>query len=158
MKAGDLIFVASSGFVPDAIRFFDHGVFDHVCIAISDTQIIEAQYGQKVSVKDFPYSDYEHAIIDLGLTPEQVNQIPTFDNRYLGEDYNYEEIVSVAIRLIGFKNFDLLDNKNAVICSQLAGYFAINFGKAANGTQMLAPNQLFNYFIHKKYTPTWYNK
>lgn len=158
MKAGDLIFVAETGLIPDVIRAFDHGPFDHVCIAISDTQIIEAQYGQLVNIKDMPYDKVEHAVIDLGLTAEQIADIPEEDRRYLGEKYNFPEIFSIAVRLIGFKNFDLLDAKNEVICSQLAALFAEHYGKADKGTDRLAPNQLFSYFVNKGYQPTWYNK
>lgn len=158
MRAGQLIFIAETGKIPDLIRFFDHGAFDHVCIAISDTQIMEAQYQEKVNIKDFPYTDVEYAVIDLDLTPEQITKIPEVDKKYLGESYNYEEIISIAIRLIGVKGFDLLDGKNEVICSQLAALFAQNFGKAEKGTELDAPNQLFNYFVSKGYKPTWYNK
>lgn len=159
MKAGDLIFVAETGFIPDLIRDFDHGPFDHVAIAVSDTQILEAQYGHKVSVKDFPYAEDKYAIISLNLTDKEIARIPEFDNKYEGEDYDFEEIISIAVRLLlGLEHIDLLNNKNEVICSELAAYFAQNFGKAEKGTDLLAPNQLFNYFTNKGYKPTWYNK
>lgn len=158
MKAGDLIFVAETGLIPDVIRLFDHGPFDHVCIAISDTQIIEAQYNERVSIKEFSYADEEYAVIDLGLTASQLAEVPEEDKKFIGERYNLPEIISIGIRLIGFENFDLLDNKNEKICSQLAALFAENFGKADKGTELLAPNQLFNYFVNKGYKPTWYNK
>jgi hypothetical protein len=159
VKAGDLIFVAETGFIPDLIRDFDHGPFDHVAIVVSDTQIIEAQYGHKVGLKDFHYDEDEYAIISLDLTDEEIARVPEFDKKYEGEDYNFEEIISIVIRLLfGLEHFDLLDDKDEVICSQLAAYFAQNFGKAEKGTELLAPNQLFNYFINKGYKPTWYNK
>jgi hypothetical protein len=150
IKAGDIIFVKSNGFFSDLIRFFDKGRFSHVCIATSDTHVIEAQYGTKARIIPFYYGQDEYVVVDLNLKKEEAGKIVEVALEMTGKWYDYPQIIGYAIKKIfGLKSKNLFNNPNNWICSELVYHMLVAIGKISHEEQLedLTPNQLYN-FLH----------
>jgi hypothetical protein len=121
MKPGDIIFVQGKSVLSRLIRYFDKGKFSHVAVAISPTEVLEADIFIKSKIRPFNKDDYSLIeVIDLGLTEEQRRMMPDIAKEYVGLDYDYPQIFWYAIRRIfGFKGKNPLNNPNNLICSEL---------------------------------------
>lgn len=150
MKTGDVVFVREKGIIPSIIRFFDRGKFNHVAIFVSDTEILEAEYNTKVRMIKFPYDDYE--VISLNLTDEQQEKVKSFAPQFVGENYDFLEILSIWFRIcFGITELGKFNNPKSVICSELVAYFLENLKIAPIGTELLAPNELYTFLKSKGY-------
>lgn len=139
MQAGDLIFVGESGLIPDIIRYFDKGKFDHVAIAVDENHILEAQYNTKVHIIENPYKNFE--VVSLNLKNCKIDE---FTKKYLGEPYDFGEILKIWVRLEFHINyFNKFNDAKEVICSELAGDWLEFTGIAKKGEELLAPNELY---------------
>lgn len=121
MRRGDIVFVQGKGIVAKVIRFFDKGTFSHVCIAINNRQVIEADVDTKVAVRKFDEDKWDIIeVIDLGLTNHQRLAVYHRSLEYLGTKYDYVQLLWYAIRKIfNLKGRNLLNNPKHVICSEL---------------------------------------
>lgn len=150
MKTGDVVFVREKGIIPSIIRFFDRGKFNHVAIFVSDTEILEAEYNTKVRMIKFPYDDFE--VISLNLTDEQQEKVKSFAPQFVGENYDFLEILSIWFRIcFGITELGKFNNPKSVICSELVAYFLENLKIAPIGTELLAPNELYTFLKSKGY-------
>lgn len=140
MEAGDLLFVRETGFIPDVIRFFDKGEFNHTAIAVDSTHILEAEYNTKVHVIENPYTDFE--VVSLNL--KDLTKMDEFVKKFDGEEYDFGEILRILIRLeLHIDFFNKFNDTKEVICSELAGDWLEFIGIAQKGEELLAPNELF---------------
>jgi uncharacterized protein YycO len=147
MKTGDVVFVNDSGLLPDIIRFFDKGKFDHVAFCISSDHVIEA-IPSGVSVNKFHYKNYE--IISTNPTEEQLPIIAELVKKFTGKPYDFKEIGRLAIELeFGVHWLDRFNTDNEVICSELVGYFLVALGKASKSVINMSPNQEYAYMKSK---------
>jgi hypothetical protein len=133
MQAGDLVFVRDKGIIPTLIRFFDPGRFNHVAVAVSDTQIIEAEYNTRVHIVDMNYEDIE--IVSLGLTLEQQEAIVKAANKYIGRRYDLLQILGYLIK-------ERIGSPKQLICSELA-HDMLKDIKLKIGNRFTTPNQLY---------------
>lgn len=141
MQAGDLIFVRQKGVIADIITAVDIGEFDHVAIAVNETDIIEAQYNTKVHIIPNPYLNYEVVALHLGNRAKMAE----FSKLYLGKKYDFTELVRILVRKELHVNWlDQFNNGKEVICSELAGDYLEYVGIAPKGEELLAPNELYN--------------
>jgi len=148
IKAGDIIFVRGTSIISKIIRFFDAGKFSHVCIAISDTHILEAQYFRRVAIKPFYYGRKEIEVIDLGLDEEQKRKTIQVGLSLTGIWYDYLQLFYYVLKKIfRLKGRNFLNNPNNLICSELISQIllAIGFISPHEKVQDLTPNQLYNF-------------
>lgn len=148
MEIGDIIFVREMGIIPSIIRFYDKGKFNHVCICVGNNKILEAEYNTRVHVTDFTYNDYE--IIPLNLTIGQKDRVLKKAKQFIGEKYDFLQILDIWLRIcFGITELAKFNSPKAVICSELVAYILEDLGLASKGTELLAPNELFNYLKEK---------
>lgn len=151
IKTGDIIFVRGTSIISKIIRFFDKGKFSHVCIAISDTHILEAQYFKKVSIKPFYYGRKQIEIIDLEMDEEQKRKAISVGLSLTGIWYDYIQLFYYVFKKIfklNGRNF--LNNPNNLICSELVNQLLLATGYIAPHEKVedLTPNQLYNYLLN----------
>jgi hypothetical protein len=125
MQAGDVIFVRGHNWISDAIRFFDKGQFSHVCIAISDTEILETDLFTNAKIVPFHYDDYE--LIRLNLTPEQRAKVPEIANQLVGIKYDYLLVIWYMLKSI-FKLKKPWELARHMICSELVDFVLYGIG------------------------------
>lgn len=148
MEIGNIIFVREKGIIPSIIRFFDKGKFNHVCLCVGDNLIIEAEYNTRVRITEFIYDDYE--IISFNLTDEQKNRVIEITKKFVGEKYDFLEILSIWLRIcFGITELSKFNSPKQVICSELVAYFLEDLHIASRGTELLAPNELYHYLKEK---------
>ena len=158
MKQGDIIFIQGKSFISKIIRHFDRnkdgskGLFSHVAIAVSEKQIIEAEYSSKVTVVNLnSYIEKGkialHETLDIKLTKEERQIMYEQAMKFIGRRYDYIQIASyITNKLFGW---NLVNNKERFICSELvvaslyrAGLIdGSDYGRMADMT----PNQLYEH-------------
>lgn len=153
MKAGDIVFVGGNGPIDKAIRVFDKGPYNHVCMFVNDTQVIEAQYNTKVHIIDYPYDspDFVTGVISLNLNDEQKAKLQKLADQYLGDRYDYGDIFLIFLRLEFGIHLQHFHNDKEEICSELVAQIAVGLGLADKSATELAPNELYKYFKNKGY-------
>ncbi|HET6872157.1 MAG TPA: hypothetical protein VFH42_04130 [Sporolactobacillaceae bacterium] len=154
MRAGDVIFERGSGFLADTIRYFDDGPYSHVAIAVSDTEILEAQFGVRSRIVPLYFYDYE--IIDCGFTDAQRERIKENANRLVGKKYDYLQIAWYVLRKwLGLKGHNFLNNPAMLICSECV-FDDLELSHVLGHTLYInsdvTPNELFNY-LSKRFNP-----
>jgi uncharacterized protein YycO len=150
ISAGDIIFVRNNNwFTTNLITFFDKGRFSHVAIAVSDTHVVEAQWGTKVRIIPFYYGQDEYAVVDLGLTQEEREKVSDIALTMTGKWYDYPQLFGYAFKkILGKKNGrNIFNNPNNWICSELVYYMLVSIGKIKQEDTLndLTPNQLYNF-------------
>lgn len=149
IKAGDIVFVRNDNWLTTKlITFFDRGRFSHVCIATSDTHVIEAQYGTKARIIPFYYGQDEYEVIDLNLSEEEANKVVDVALNMTGKWYDYPQLIGYAIKKIfNLKSKNLFNNPNNWICSELVYNMLVSIGKISPNEEVfdLTPNQLYNF-------------
>ncbi|MEH7117223.1 YiiX/YebB-like N1pC/P60 family cysteine hydrolase [Neobacillus vireti] len=134
IEAGNLIFVRGRSVISDLIRHFDEGEFSHVCIALSDTHIIEAEWNTKSVITPFHYKDYE--VIDLKLTEDQKDKLIKKAIQLTGRYYDFPQLLNYV-----FKEDKWGSPKN-LICSEMA-YLLLKEVGIDVGNSNITPNQLY---------------
>ncbi|WP_324655213.1 hypothetical protein [Bacillus paranthracis] len=122
MIQGDIVFVQGKGIISNIVRYIDdNGKFSHCAIATSENQILEANIGIRVSIKDFNESEYDYVeVIDLGLTDEQRLAVYNRSLEYLGARYDYVQTIWYGLKKIFHLHGDnFLNNPKHFICSEL---------------------------------------
>lgn len=122
MKKGDIVFLQGKGFISRIVRFFDGGgKFSHVAIAVSDTRVIEADIGTRVSVRPFERNNYNIIeVVDLGLSINKRREVVNSAMKMIGVKYDYVQLIWYGLkRLFKVKGKNRLNNPKYVICSEL---------------------------------------
>jgi hypothetical protein len=137
MKAGDIIFVRGDSLLSKIIRFFDEGIFSHVAIAVSETEVIEANWNMKSNIVPFHYDNYE--IVSLDLTNVQRSNVKKEASKLEGRWYDY-------IQIIGYMFNRRINNPRNLICSELVYLILsrIDFIDDKN-IRECTPNELYRY-------------
>jgi hypothetical protein len=148
IQTGDIIFVRGNSIISKIIRFFDTGRFSHVCIAVSNTHILEAQYLNRVEIKPFYYGKKEIEIVDLGLNEDQKLKVISVGLSLTGTWYDYTQLFYYVFKKIfKLEGRNFLNNPNNLICSELINQILIKNGYIEKHEQVedLTPNQLYNF-------------
>jgi hypothetical protein len=145
MKSGDIIFVRGNSLISWLIKLFDHGQFSHVAIAVSDNEVLEAEYNTKTRITPFYFTDYE--IVDLGLSAEQMKRVEELAPKLIGYKYDFFEIVTIAIRNIFDRKFRIWNSPKAYICSELVEFVLSDIGVIPKDKDLrnITPNGLYEY-------------
>ena len=123
------------------MRYFDKGEFSHVCVMVSETHCVEAQYSTKVRITPMKYKNYE--VIDLGLSLQEQDNIVHNAIDFCGKWYDYGTIIKLMIKDIFDKgDLNLWSNPNSLICSELVYSLLMSIGRYEDAT-LLTPNQLY---------------
>lgn len=121
MKKGDIVFVQGKGIISKFIRYVDKGTFSHVCIAMSDGRVIEADVDTKVVIRPFDPSKY-HIIetMDLCMSLKQRRDVVDSALGMLNAKYDYLQLLWYGIRkLFKIEGKNRLNNPKNLICSEL---------------------------------------
>lgn len=126
LQTGDVIFVKPSSFIGRLVILFDRGKFSHVCIAVSDTHILETDFFTNARIVPFEYKNYE--IIRLKLTDEQKSEIPKIAEKLKGIKYDYLLIIWYMIKdIFNLKKPWKLPHHE--ICSELTDLVLYDIGE-----------------------------
>lgn len=136
MKAGDIIFVRGDSLISRLVKLVDKGSFSHVAIAVSETEVIEANWNMKSSVVKFHYEDYE--IVELNLTDNQRKQVPVVASSLVGKWYDYIQVIAYIFQ-------SRINNPRQLICSELVYniLYSIDYMKDPNLVD-IKPNELYH--------------
>jgi hypothetical protein len=149
MKSGDIIFVRDNSLISKLIRLIDHGKFSHVAIAVSDSDILEAQYNTKTRITPFYFTDYE--IVDLGLSDEKMKRVAELAPKLVGYKYDFLEIVTIFVRNVFDRKFRIFNSPKAYICSELVEFVLSDIGVIPKDKDLrnITPNELYDYLKRK---------
>lgn len=136
MKAGDIVFVRGHSPLSFLVRLIDKGEFSHVAIAVSETEVLEAEWFTKSRITPFYFTDYE--IVDLGLTDEERKQVTDLAPKLVGKWYDYLQIIGYLFK----GNFN---NPNNLICSEMIAIILCDLRKITNYSTVanIKPNELY---------------
>jgi uncharacterized protein YycO len=133
MKTGDIILVRGVDFDLEAKRqvpslLVDLGIswlskseYCHAAIAVSSTEIIEAQYGILTRRVVNPYEDYDiYRLADRGLTVGEVERMGIFSTATVGTSYDKLAIFCWFLRLaLHWKKKAFWRDNHTYYCSEL---------------------------------------
>ena len=122
------LFCQAPGLAGKLIRLFDRGVYNHVAVVVSDTEVIEATYVHGVRkrglgslMRDRPI----HLLVELPMKDEQA--AIAFATSKLGGKYDWKALASLAIRRV-FNTAPHWEDKNAYFCDELVLLSAVAGG------------------------------
>lgn len=144
MQAGDIFFIINENFVGEAIEFFDHGDFSHVCIAVSRTHILETDLMTNARIVPFDYKNFE--LVKLNLTQSQREKIPKIAKSLVGLKYNYLLIIYYILKgILHLKRPWTLPRSE--ICSELVDHvlFLIGFLSESTYKSGETPNMMYKH-------------
>lgn len=154
MKKGDIVFVQGKGIISRFIRLIDNGKFSHVAIAISESEVIEADVDTRVAIRTFDSSKYTIIeVVDLGISQEQRDRVYYSALDMLGVKYDYFQLLWYGLRkLFNFKGDNKFNNPRHVICSELVFIVLEEIGvledlgikEGLNRGIDLTPNELYD--------------
>lgn len=122
MKRGNIVFGQGNKWTSKLIRFVDKGNFSHTAVAVSDTNVIEADVDTKVAERVIKLHDYNYVeVLDLGLTEKQTEAVMNELKKRIGMTYGYTHLLWYLLRNLNIfkmkRNF--LNSPKQVICSEL---------------------------------------
>lgn len=141
MKAGDIVFVRGHSLLADAIRRFDPGEFSHCAIAVSDTEIFEAQGDALSHITKMKYDDYE--IVSTNLTAIEIGRLNTLCRMLRWKPYDYIQDLGYVLADLFNVNENNFNNPNALICSEAVSLVLYLLGKLDKPMRNIKPNQLY---------------
>lgn len=144
MEVGDVVFVRGHTLLAKIIRLFDKGRFSHVCIAYSNDTVLETDFNKKVSINKFNYKDYE--IVKLNLTEKQKEKLKIAVKHYLGDSYDYSQILYYVLRgIFGLHDSRWFNTPNEFICSELVYKVLTDIGYMNYDEKYkdITPNELY---------------
>ena len=137
------MFVRGSSLLSRIIRLFDKGRYSHVAIAVSETEILEAQYFTRSKVVRNYHLDYD--IVDLNLSDYQRKEVVRMSKSMVGKWYDYRQILGYVFR-------KPWDNPNNMICSELVAVMLFELyiirpshNVSLEDFRMMKPNELYRY-------------
>ena len=87
--AGDIVFVRGHTIISDAIEIITRSPYSHVALAVSSSELLEAQAGEGVAiVKASKYAGVAD-VFRKSLHPNELEQIISKAKKHLGEKYDY---------------------------------------------------------------------
>jgi hypothetical protein len=129
-EIGDLIFCESTTIFGRLIRKVTGSPFSHVALAISSTDIVEADAFIKSREVPFQQTEYPHIKVmrtKVPLTDEQKRLLVENSGKLLGRGYNYWAIFLLFLRIIFKINLDKLKvDLTKLWCSELTDYIYNN--------------------------------
>lgn len=146
MKKGQILFVKGDSFISKIINKLD-GEYSHVCIAVSDTSILEAQrFSESRIVKNY-HENYD--VIELELDEYQKEILAETAIELIGYDYDYKQISFTLFNQL-FK-VARMNDRNKFICSEIVVNLLYKleiidedeYGKLIDCT----PNELYRYLV-----------
>lgn len=142
MQVGDLVFVRGRSLISRLVLFFDKGKWSHVAVAVSDTEITEAQYFTKVRRANInKYIEYE--VVPMNLTPEEQVKLLAIATALEGSWYDYKQVAYYVLRNIFKLNKEpMWNNPNALICSEYV-YVLFTAIDRIYGDAFVTPNELY---------------
>lgn len=150
MLAGDIVFVKGHSIIDCLIRLFDPGPFTHVALAVSSTQVIEADLFTNVRIVPFHYEDYE--VVSIGLDPVQRVGLQQAANEYVGRQYDYLQLFWYVIDdIFHLDGRNLLNSANDVICSEVISdiFIRLEIFEKDELLRDMTPNELYQYVIRR---------
>jgi hypothetical protein len=145
MKSGDIVFVRGNSLISWLIKLFDHGQFSHVAIAVSDNEVLEAEYNTKTRITPFYFTDYE--IVDLGLSDEERKRVEELAPKLVGYGYDFLEILTIFMRNVFDRKFKIWNSPQAYICSEIVEIVLSDIGVISKDMDLknITPNELYDY-------------
>lgn len=122
MKKGDIIFVKGKGLLSKLVSFIDgKSDFSHCAIAISNHQVVEANYDTKVAIRHFDETRYSRIeVIPIRASRVEREEIVDTALSYVGRRYDYTQIFGYLFNyIIKKKKKNRFNNPNNLICSEL---------------------------------------
>jgi hypothetical protein len=148
MKAGDIVFVRGNSIISKIVMLFDKGKFSHVAIAVSDTEILEADWYTRTRITGFHFDDYE--IVSLDLSDEERELIPHASISVVGKHYDYLQIMWYVLKtMFSIKGKNRFNSPNNLICSEVIFYILSEIGRvdlAIGISPDVTPNELYKIF------------
>jgi hypothetical protein len=144
MRAGDLVFVRGDSWVSPIITWFDEGEFSHVAIAVSDTEVLEAQRFTKSRIVPMTYANYE--IVSLPLNEAERTLLSDKAKELEGYGYDYLQIVWYMVRkFFSHKGKSPWNDPKKVICSEIVSrlLYAIGWLEESDTLYERTPNELY---------------
>lgn len=142
MRTGDLVFIKGRSPISKLILYFDKGKWSHCAVAVSDTEIIEAQYFTRVKISKLEkYEEYE--VVPMNLFPFEQEKIIAISRTLEGQWYDYRQIMYHVLKN-AFKvdKGPFWNNPNALICSELV-YILFRAVDRIYGDAYITPNELY---------------
>jgi hypothetical protein len=153
MQAGDIIFVRGGNSpISSLIRLLD-GEFSHCCIAVSPTQILEAQRFIKSRITDLYFKEGNYVVVDLGLSQEQREIVKQIAPSLTGYDYDYVQVIGFFFEKLLNINIDqYFDSDDKFVCSELVDIilYYIGFIDEEEYVGDHTPNELYRFL--KRFT------
>jgi len=119
MKLGDLVFFKGKGFVSKVISLLTNSPYTHVAIAVSDTEILEADVFIKSRIRTLNKEDVYCVMRYENLTEQQLNFIKNECYNSIGISYDYFQVFLWSLRLIFKYKKGVVNNANKEYCSEL---------------------------------------
>ncbi|AJA41369.1 enoyl-CoA hydratase/carnithine racemase-like [Geobacillus virus E3] len=146
-EIGSLLFVRGDSFISKLIQKIDGGEFSHVCIAVSNKSILEAQRFTKSRIVPIYFDNYE--VINLNLTNEQKDKLVKLAVDLVGIRYDYKQVFCELIEKI-LKKEIFPNNPKNMMCSELVTYLLLQIGYLKSTDEIdkfleLTPNELYSY-------------
>jgi hypothetical protein len=152
MKAGDIIFVRGKSPLARIVRYFDKGEFSHVCIAVSETHVLEANWNMRTRIREMKYEDYE--IVDLELDEYERDEVVHEGIKLIGKWYDYPQITWYMMnKFLSWGSKNKFNSPVNLICSEVIFYILFRIGRIQSNTDInadITPNQLYKYLTHLK--------
>ena len=151
MKPGDVVFVEPETFIGKIISWFD-GRFAHVAIAVSDSEVLEANYFIDAKIRPLNYKKIE--VVSLNLTDEQREKIPLVARSLVGRRYDYLQLLWLFIKqLLGLRGLkNIFNTPSMLICSELVVVVLKEIGYISDYEDLsdITPNELYRYLKERE--------
>lgn len=118
MKAGDVVFVRGRSIISRLVELVD-GKFSHVAIAVSDDEVLEADWTGTVIHRMKPDGPVE--VMDLGISDGGRARVRGIAEKWVGKRYDYPQILGILLlSFVGLRGKrHLFDSPKRLICSEV---------------------------------------
>jgi hypothetical protein len=139
MQAGDILFIKGKSFISNLIKEVDKGDFSHVAIAVSETEVFEAQFYTRARITKMTYEDFE--VIQLGISKLEQEKIQAICQVLQGTWYDYLQVTSYIFkRLVKRVPYN---SPNNLICSESISFILYVLDKIPSFNPDITPNELY---------------
>jgi cell wall-associated NlpC family hydrolase len=119
MLVGDIVFFKGSDWISDVISKVTHSPYTHVAVVMHDNNILEANAFIKVRIRPIQ-KDEVFSVFRCNLTDKQRQIIYNAGEKFIGESYDYIQVLQWLYRLTINKNgLGIVNNANRLYCSEL---------------------------------------
>jgi hypothetical protein len=141
MRAGDIIFVRGNNWLSKVVTYFDPGEFSHVAIAVSESDIFEAQYYMRANTVPMHYTNY--VTVPLNLNEAEIEKLKVICTMLKGKWYDYKQILGYVLKAELDFNESYFNNPRHLICSEALGLILYMLDKIDSPLPNVTPNGLF---------------